>query len=296
MGQVLKDWKAILLFVGPAFLLFVSIVFVPIIWSVGYTFFSGSPISGFEFSGFKNYLSLLDDSDFLTSLWFSTKYAVIVSIGQVTFGLLLALIYTFYLKRSSALVRTIVFFPVVLPTVAVSQMFVKIFEMVPQYGLLNSILALLNLNEYIQPWLGDPTTAFWVIAFMDIWKAIGFYAVLLYAGLVEIPTDLIEAGKIDGASGFQLLRRIVLPLLMPLIISSLIFSLNGTIKVFDSIVALTNGGPGTSTMPLTLYMFKTSFNYNEYGYGSTIALVLTLQSLLVTLLVYQFSKNRREGA
>lgn len=295
MGHVLRDWKAIAFFVGPALLLFAAVLFVPILWSVVYTFYSGSPISGFEFAGLDNYKALLKDHEFLASLWFSTKYAVVVSAGQVGFGLLLALIYTFYLKRSSALVRTLVFFPVVLPTVAISQMFVKIFEMVPQYGLFNALLASLGLQQWVQPWLGDPDSAFWVIAIMDIWRAMGFYAVLLYAGLVEIPSDLIEAGQIDGASNMQLLRRIVLPLLTPLIISSLIFSLNGTIKVFDSIVALTNGGPGTSTMPLTLYMFKTSFSYNEYGYGSTIALMLTLQSLLVTLLVYRFAKRRDEN-
>jgi raffinose/stachyose/melibiose transport system permease protein len=114
----------------------------------------------------------------------------------------------------------------------------------------------------------------------------GFYAVLLFAGLVEIPEEIIEAARIDGARGWTLSRFVVMPLMMPIIVSSLIFSLNGTLKVFDSIIALTGGGPGTTTMPLTLYMYKVSFSYGDYGFGSTVALTLALQCVIVTLLIF----------
>ena len=80
---------------------------------------------------------------------------------------------------------------------------------------------------------------------MDIWTAMGFYAVLLYAGVVEIPEDIIESARIDGAAGWRLVRHIILPLSLPVLLSATIFSINGTLKVFDSVVALTNGGPGT---------------------------------------------------
>jgi multiple sugar transport system permease protein/raffinose/stachyose/melibiose transport system permease protein len=119
----------------------------------------------------------------------------------------------------------------------------------------------------------------------------GFYAVLLYAGLVDIPEDVLVAARLDGATEWQLIRRIVIPLSMPVLLASLIFSVNGTLKVFDSIVALTNGGPGDATTPLTLYMFQTSFSYGQYGYGSTIALMLTALSLGVTLLIFRSSQR-----
>jgi len=292
MERTLRDWRAVVVFVGPAALLYTIILLIPMVWSFGYTFFKGSPIGGFTFVGVDNYLRLISDAKFLKSLWFSTQYAIVVSAGQIFFGLLLALLYVFYLKRASALVRTLVFFPVVLPTVAVAQMFVKIFEIAPQYGQVNALLDLVQLDTFIQPWLGQGRTAFWVIVIMDIWRAVGFYGILLYAGLVEISDEVIEAARLDGARGWNLLQFILLPLLTPVIISSLIFSLNGTLKVFDSVLALTGGGPGATTMPLTLYMYRTSFSLNNYGYGSTLAVMLTLECLLVTLLI--FRKARRD--
>src|SRR5439155_25989664 len=177
-----------------------------------------------------------------------------------------------------AVIRTLVFFPVVLPTVAVAQMFSKIFEIAPQYGLVNSLLGLLHLSGSVQPWLGRGGTAFWVIVIMDVWRSMGFYAVLLFAGLVDVPGELLEAARIDGASTPRLVRHIVLPLLTPILFTAVIFSINGTLKVFDTILALTRGGPGQTTTPLTLYMYNTAFSNGEYGYGSTVAVSLTMLS------------------
>ncbi|WP_100405226.1 carbohydrate ABC transporter permease [Bacillus solitudinis] len=292
MERLLRDRKAILLFVGPALLLYTLVLFIPIVWSTSYSFFSGSPIKGFEFVGLDNYKQLFGDKTFLKSLEFSIKYTVIVSIGQVFMGLMLALLFVFYLKKTSFIVRTMVFFPVVLPTVAVAQMFGKIFEIAPRYGLVNALFESLQLDFLIQPWLGQASTAFWIIAVMEIWKAMGFYAVILFAGLLDIPDEILEAAKLDGAKGFNLLRFVITPLIKPIIFASMIFSLNGALKVYDSVVALTNGGPGNSTTPLTLYMYVTSFRFNEYGYGSTIAVILMLISLFITLFIYSF--NRKE--
>src|SRR5690606_35927029 len=97
--------------------------------------------------------------------------------------------------------------------------------------------------------------------------------------------------RLDGATGWSLVRHIVLPLSLPVLLSAIIFSINGTLKVFDSIIALTNGGPGNATSPLTLYMFQTSFSYGEYGYGSTIALLLTMICLVVTVFIFRSSRR-----
>jgi multiple sugar transport system permease protein/raffinose/stachyose/melibiose transport system permease protein len=126
---------------------------------------------------------------------------------------------------------------------------------------------------------------------MDIWRSMGFYAVLLFAGVVDIPDEIIESARLDGAGRWSLVRNIVLPLSAPVLLSSIIFSINGTLKVFDSVVALTNGGPGNATTPLTLYMFQTSFTYGDYGYGSTIALMLTILCLIVTVFIFRGSRR-----
>jgi raffinose/stachyose/melibiose transport system permease protein len=267
------------------------VMLVPIIWSAGYTFFEGNALSGFSWTGLDNYSKLFSDDAFWQSAGMTFKYAAVVTVGQVGAGLMLSLMYTFYLRKASSLVRTLVFFPVVLPTVAVAQMFVKMFQVSPQEGLFNATLSGVGLGDHVQDWLGTPSGAFWILVIMDIWRSMGFYAVLLYAGLVDIPEDILESARLDGASGFTLTRRIVLPLLTPILVSSIIFSINGTLKVFDSVLALTKGGPGDATTPLTLYMYNTAFSYGDYGYGSTIAMALTLLSLAVTLVIFRASRK-----
>ncbi|MFB6900219.1 carbohydrate ABC transporter permease [Streptomyces hydrogenans] len=289
MHRVLGDRRAILILLGPALLVYTLIMLVPMVWSLGYSFTKGNSIEGFTGSGLDNFTRLLDDPAVHEALWFTLKYAVIVTAGQVVAGYLLALLYVFFLKKASALVRTLVFFPVILPTVAVGLLFQKLFQVAPQPGPVNSLLNAIGLESI--DFFGNAGSAFWVLISMDIWRSMGFYAVLLFAGLMDIPDEVLESARLDGASGPRLIRHIVLPLSLPVLLSSLIFSVNGTLKVFDSVVALTNGGPGTGTTPLTLYMFQSSFTYSEYGYGSTIALLLTVVCLLVSLAVYRVSRR-----
>ena len=289
MHRVLGDRRAILILLGPALLVYTLIMLVPMVWSLGYSFTKGNSIEGFTGSGLDNFTRLLDDPAVHEALWFTLKYAVIVTAGQVVAGYLLALLYVFFLKKASALVRTLVFFPVILPTVAVGLLFQKLFQVAPQPGPVNSLLNAIGLESI--DFFGSAGSAFWVLIIMDIWRSMGFYAVLLFAGLMDIPDEVLESARLDGASGPRLIRHIVLPLSLPVLLSSLIFSVNGTLKVFDSVVALTNGGPGTGTTPLTLYMFQSSFTYSEYGYGSTIALLLTVVCLLVSLAVYRVSRR-----
>jgi raffinose/stachyose/melibiose transport system permease protein len=258
MKNVLGDRKSIVILVGPALLVYTLVMLVPVVWSLGYTVFEGNAITGFTFVGFDNFVALMQDDRVRDALFFTIKYAI-------------------------------VFFPVVLPTVAVALMFQKMFEVAPQNGLVNELLNAIGIPSV--DFFGSAGSAFLVIAVMDIWRSMGFYGVLLYAGLVDIPEETLESARLDGASGLKLVRHIVIPLSLPVLLSSIIFSINGTLKVFDSVLALTNGGPGTTTSPLTLYMFQTSFTYGEYGYGSTIALLLTILCLVVTVFIFRSSRR-----
>lgn len=289
MNNVFGSRKAIWVFIGPALLIYTVVMIIPVIWSMGYTLFSGSVITGFTFTGLDNFTRMVSDPKVGEALWFTVRYAIILTIGQILVGYSLALIYVFWLKKASSLVRTLVFFPVVLPTVAVSLLFQKMFEVAPQLGPVNEIMAFIGLAPV--DWFGSADTAFLVVVIMDIWRSMGFYAVLLYAGLLDIPEEIMESARLDGASGWALIRRIILPLSLPVLLSTIIFSINGTLKVFDSVLALTNGGPGSSTTPLTLYMFRTAFSYGDYGYGSTIAVLLTVVCLLVTVFIFRSARR-----
>jgi len=289
VNSVLGDKKAILILLGPALLLYTVVMFVPVFSSLGFTLFSGNAVRGFTFVGFDNFVKLFEDKAVWDSLLFTLKYAVVVTAGQIIMGYLLALLYVFFLKRASSLIRTLVFFPVVLPTVAVASLFTAIFAIAPQSGIVNSVFEVFGLDRV--DFFATSGSAFVVLIIMDVWRSMGFYAVLLYTGLVDIPEDIIESARIDGATGVRLFRHIVLPLSLPVLLSSIIFSINGTLKVFDSVIALTNGGPGTETSPLTVYMYRQSFSYGEYGYGSTVATLLTIVCLLVTVFIFRSTRR-----
>lgn len=289
MKSVLGDRRAIVLLLGPALLVYTLVILVPVVWSFVYTFFTGEPLGGFTFAGGKNFAHLLADPQIWQAFGFTLKYAALMTVLQVGLGYGLALLYTFILKRSSSIVRTLVFFPVVLPTVAVAILFQKLFQSAPSDGIVNNLLVNVGLDRV--DWLGQGTTAFVVIVVMDVWRSMGFYGVLIFSGLLDIPEEILESARIDGARGVKLFRHIVLPLSLPILSASIIFSINGTIKVFDSIYALTLGGPGNQTTPLTLYMYNTAFAFNNYGYGSTIALLLTLMCLIVTIFIFRSSRR-----
>jgi len=119
----------------------------------------------------------------------------------------------------------------------------------------------------------------------------GFYAIIFYGALLDIPGDIIEAARIDGASGWQLFRRILAPLLRPMIITCMIFSFSGTVKMFESATALTKGGPGSATRSLSMYMYNVSFTYNKVGYGSVIALFIFLLCVAGSKIIRKFDKK-----
>ena len=289
MRQVFADRKTIIVLLAPALITYTVAMLVPMVWSLGYTAFDGNLIRGFSFTGLSNFSHLFADKKAGQAVLFTIKYALTITIGQVVLGYLLALLYVFFLKRASSLIRTLTFFPVVLPTVAVSLLFSKLFEIAPTTGPVNAALQAIGVGAV--NWFGSGAKAFVVIAAMDIWRSMGFYAVLLYAGLVDIPDEVIESARLDGAAGWRLARHVVLPLSWPVLVSAIIFSINGTLKVFDSIYALTGGGPGQQTTPLTLYMYQTAFSYGRYGYGSTIALTLTIMCLIVTVAIFRSSQK-----
>jgi raffinose/stachyose/melibiose transport system permease protein len=287
--HVLGNKKAIAVLLLPALLIYLGVMVVPAIWSFVLSFMDGSPVVGFEFVGLKNFEHLFSDKEALNALLFTLKYAIIISVGQILLGYALALLYTFVLRKSSTFIRTMVFFPVVLPTVAIALLFGKLFSVSPQEGPINSIIGLFGAPAV--DWFATGENAFIVIVIMDLWRSMGFFAILLYAGLIEIPEEILDSARIDGAGGLRLVWNIVVPVSLPVLMATIIFSLNSSLKVFDSILALNNGGPGSATTPLNLLMYKTAFTYGDFGYGSTLALVITVVCLAATLLVFRSSRR-----
>ncbi len=240
MNKVLGDRRAIALLLGPALLVYTLVMLIR--WC------GRSDTRSSRATRSRDSSSSAPTTSYACSrtrasrraLRFTLLYAVIITAGQVLLGYLLALFYVFVLRNRGSVVRTLVFFPVIIPTVAVALMFQKLFEVAPQTGPVNALLNVFGVASV--DWFGSPVSAIVVLVIMDLWRSMGFYAVLLYTGLLDIPDDIMESARLDGANGWRMVRSIVLPLSLPVLLSSIIFSINGTLKVFDSIVALTNGG------------------------------------------------------
>lgn len=292
MDKVLSDKRAICLMVLPAFVIFVLIIFVPIIWTFVYSLFSGMPGMKFDFIGLANYPAIFENKQTLNAIAINWRYIAIVTPCQVTFGLLTAMMIHFSVPRGKTLVRTIIFIPTILPAVAVAQMFIKMCALVPNYGLFNALLEVVGLGHLAQAWLGSSGSAFALLCIMDIWTAIGFYAIIFYGAIVDIPEDIIEAARIDGAGSLRLFANILIPSLKTIIITCFVFSFTGTIKMFESATALTKGGPGYATTSMSMNMYANAFNYNQYGYASAVAIFILVQCMLVTAIINRIGKEK----
>lgn len=292
MNKVLGNKKAITLFTLPAILLFTALVFIPLIWSFTYTFFSGQPGLDFSFCGLKNYMQIFKDPTLLITIKNNLLYVVCVGGMQIFLGFLISMLINFGVKKHQNLVRSLLFIPVVLPGVAVAQMFLKMYAITPQYGLLNSLLDMIGLDSLITAWTGNPKTAMLSLFIMDIWKAVGMYILVFYSGIIELPEDSVEAARIDGANTWQIITKVQIPQLKPVFRMALIICITACFKVYDSPMALTGGGPGTATMMPSMYMYNMAFNYRQFGYGSVLAVLILIECALFTAAVGRIFRNK----
>lgn len=286
MEKVLRNKKAILFFVLPGLLVYTCFVFYPMCQSIYFTFFEGTPHVKFEFVGLSNYKKLFTDTNFINSFKVTMQYLLVTGTGWIVLGYGTAFLLRYGLKHKySNAARTIVYLPVVIPGVAAAALWAKIFEISPQYGLLNSLLSAVGLESLVKPWIGTSATAMWAVCAAEIWKGIGYYAIIFYAGLLDIPKDLEEAASIDGASKWQVIRHIVFPLMRPVMIMCVVLAITNSLRVYDMPQVLTKGGPGYATTVLSMYMYKVAFKQWKYGYGSTIAVVTLLLTFVFTSIV-----------
>ncbi|HLL78359.1 MAG TPA: sugar ABC transporter permease [Ktedonobacteraceae bacterium] len=233
-------------------------------------------------AGFTNFVRLFHDPQFLNAFKFSMLYTVITVIGQMFFGTALAL-FANQKFRGRWLVRAAVLFPWAIPTATNSVIWAYIFN--DQYGLVNSLLEHLGLMNPAHPinWLGSPQLSTTLIYFLAIWKANSLVALIVLAGLQTIPDEVYEAARIDGASAWQRLWRVTLPLLRSTLLVALILRTIESLQAFDLISAFTNGAPGNATQNLGLYIYVQIQQFGDFGYGSTIATVLMVLTMLFVI-------------
>lgn len=290
MDKVLGDKKAICIFVLPALIIFAAIVLLPIFISAYYSVLKWDGIGKGIYIGLQNYRDLfqnVNNDGFPKSVVNSFLLAGLSVFVQLPLSLFFALVLARGIKGEN-FYRTVYFFPVIISTVAIGQLWLKIYH--PNYGLLNTFLAAVGLKEMARQWLGSMDTALGSVFVASLWQYIGYHMLLLYAAAKSVPKEIYEAAKIDGASSLSSAFRVTIPLIMPMIKVCVTFAIIGSLKSFDLIYILTNGGPVHATeMPSTL-MFNSIFRKYMYGYGSAVSVLIIAACLVLTIGIQKFFK------
>ena len=316
-GRPRVDWFAYL-YLLPAFLIISVFHIVP----VGYALWislQGGTVRNFRFIGLDNYARALTAPEF----WDALRVTVFYVLGTVPVTMVVGLgvAYLLFQKiRGRGIYRTIYFMPHVISTVASAIVWAWVFD--PRSGLANRLFTFLGLpaqlwliesdgvfkliGEYanlgIPDWAEGPSLALVAVMIFSIWQSIGFDVIIFLSGLTNINPEMYEAGRIDGANGWQLFRHITIPLLAPTTFFVLVISVIGSFQAFNHIYAMNSmvmqplGGPIGSTRTVSVLMFNQLYQQNRPGYATSIAVLLSLVILTLTLVQFRFLSRRSEGA
>jgi raffinose/stachyose/melibiose transport system permease protein len=265
------------LWIAPGLLVAIAIQFYPVISGSYYAFTSWSGIGPSHWIGLRNFSLIFSDPNALGSLEHTLELGFAFVFLANALGLALAVGLGQALK-SRNFIRALFFAPVVLTPLATSYVWAYIFQYT---GPLNGFLSALGLQSLEQAWLGSPTWALWTILVVLVWQNTGLSMVIYLAGLQAIPAELDEAAAVDGASSWYRFRRVTLPMLLPAILINLTLTMVYALRVFDQILALTNGGPFGASDTLATEVWKQTFVDNNYGFGAALALLLTVLVLII---------------
>lgn len=276
-----KDKTKLFLFLAPALIIYVVFMIIPMLGAVYFSLVEWNGIKGaaLEFVGLKNYITAFNNPNFILSLKNMMRMVFFSVLFHTPIALLLAVAINNRYKGYRVF-KAIFFVPTVFPLTAVGLLWYFIF--MPN-GSMNAMLTSLGLDNLATAWLINPSTAMNTIIFVNIWVGIGYYMVILLAGLTTIPNEVYEAAALDGVNGVTKLFYITIPMLKPIISMCILMDIIGTVKVFELIFVMTEGGPnGLTNLPTTL-MYYEAFRYDNYGLGSAIGIIILLIALILTV-------------
>jgi multiple sugar transport system permease protein len=276
----------------PFFLLYFLFLLWPVVSAAWKSLFSDSLAGGSSsWRGLGNYGELIGDSNFWWAMWHTLWFTVLSSVPLVLLPLGLALLVN-RVAKGQWLFRLAFFAPYVLPVSVIVLIWQWLYQ--PGFGLINGYLTKIGLEEV--NWLGAQGTAMIAVVIATVWWTLGFNFVLFLAGLQEIPRDLFEAAALDGAGPWQQIRRITLPLLMPTTVLVIVLQVIASLKVFDQIYLLLQGGPNFSTRPAIQYIYEAGFTQYRTGYASALSVVFFVLIILVSALLFAGVRRMQRGS
>ena len=276
-------------FVGPSLFAFSLVIIIPLILGIYYSFTDWNGISStINWVGFENYIEAFSDTGFKQSFIFTAKFTVVAVLVINAIGFSLALLVTRE-SRISNLLRTIFFMPNLIGGLILG--FIWQFIFVNVFNGLGDVLG----QTWLMGWLSNETTGFWGMVIIVAWQMAGYVMVIYVAGLQNVPPELNEAAKIDGANVLQRVRLITFPMIRPAFTVSLFLTLSNSFKLFDQNLALTNGVPGNATQMLALNIYQTVFSYNKMSLAQAKAVIFFVLVAIITLVqVYVTKKGEVE--
>ena len=284
--RALMPW----LFLMPGILLFAIYVLWPIISSISISLYQWDGLSPATYVGMENYIELMDDEEFYTALWNNVRWLVCF-MGAVPIGLALALFLN-QVVFGIRLIKSLFFFPFVISQVVIGLVFTWFYE--PNYGIIAPLLNLVGLEGWAI--LADEDYATYGIIFAGIYPQIAYCMILYLTGLNNVSADQIEAGRMDGATGLSLFWNIILPQLRPATFIAVVVTIIGSLRSFDMIAIMTQGGPWGSTNVLAYFMFEQALSEYGYrmGYGSAIATILfSIMMIYILFFIYRMYRDEK---
>lgn len=285
--RIRGDGALAAVFVAPAMLGFLVFLLWPTLRGIYLSFTRFNLLTPAEWVGLDNYARMVRDPIFWDSLTVTVQY-VVVNIGVQTVAALTIAVLLQRLSRS-ALLRGVVLTPYLMSNVVAGLVWLWILD--TQLGIGNEMVQALGFDRI--PFLADETWAIPTIALINVWRHVGYTALLLLAGLQAIPDDLYEAARVDGAGEWRMFWRITLPLLRPVLAVVLIITVIGSFQVFDTVAVTTAGGPANNTNVLQYYIYGAAFGRFQFGYASAMSVALLVVLSAITFLQYRLTRAGR---
>jgi len=277
------------LFALPFILVFILFMIYPLLHGFYISFFKWDILSSKKFLGLANYIKLFKDQTFYTSLLHTLEFVLITTPILLLLGFIMAL---FVNSKSPfrKIGENVFFLPYIFSMTVVSTLWAWLFQ--KQYGLINHVLSIFNIDGI--GWLTDPAWAMWSVCIATFWWTSGFNMILLSAGIKQISKEVFESAEIDGASYFQKIKSITIPLLKPTIVLCLILQVIASFNVFGQVFVMTGGGPYGKTRVLIQYIYETGFLYFKMGYSAAMSYILFIIILIFSIALNKLGESKNE--
>jgi ABC-type sugar transport system permease subunit len=276
------------LFLVPAGVIYLSVVMIPVLYSLVISLFKWNGIAAMEFVGLDNFTTLFRDSIFTKAILNNLIWIMLSFLATLSVSLGLAVM----LNRRFAgrtFFRGFFYFPAVIASIAVAIIWRWIYN--PSYGFINQLFEILGV-DFQQSWISSPTASLYAVFFASLWQSVGQPMIFFLAGLQTVPEDVLEAATIDGAGNFRRFLVITIPMMKETFVIVIANLIVGAMKVFDVVMGLTAGGPNNATQMMSTYMYAQTFRYNNVGYGTAVAILMVVFMMVVIVPYISFTARK----